>query len=211
MAERNPTKRLILFSGIFTIPAFLIYFFASGNQVFEKLLYYGSQTLVGGQSQPYKIPAFEFTDHLGNKVSNERLKGKVIILNTVVNSCPEECPLVLGQFYQFAYEKLAYSSEMEDVVIISHVVDHEGKKADPILVIEDLPKGAEIDFSRWMFVTGDYNPIYDVNVDIGKGRGPQNPYQSISEEVVGKRSSNGLMFLIDYDGCLLYTSPSPRD
>ena len=201
MAEqRNTTKRFFLFAGLFLIPAFLIYFFALAKQVFIDLPYYGPSTMVDGKEVHYKVPPFQFTDHLGNSVTNETLKGKVIILNTVVNTCPEECPIALGQFYQFAYLRIAHSAEMGEVVIISHVVDVGENKGNPLLVITDLPKGADVNFDKWKFVTGDYNSLYDMDIDRGDSLGVKNPYREMRNDVVGERASNSLMLLIDHEG-----------
>lgn len=204
MATEGKTfKRFLLIAGLFVIPAFLIYLFASAEQVFQQLPYLGDHTVnEKGDTIHYTVPDFTFTDHEGNKVTRESLEGKVIILNTVVNSCPEECPLLLNTFYEYGYKRIVYSKEMEDVVMISHLVPSDSNDVpNPTLIVEDLPS-KEIKFDRWKIVTGDYNPIYDMNIDRGDSLGVSNPYRDFNPKnnVVGGRASNSLMLLIDHEG-----------
>lgn len=201
MAEqRKLSKKIFLFAGITLVPAFFIYLFAYGaNHVFEKLPYYGPKTVVNGDTTYYQIPEFSFTDHLGNEVSSETLNGKVILMTTAMESCPQECPIQINQFYKYVYQKLEGSSETEDVIMITHVIADDSLRPDAEKVIRDLPynSGEDINFDRWKFVYGDYNPIYDVEIE---GRG--NAYTDFRDDVMGGRASNSLIYLIDHEGHL---------
>ncbi len=194
------TKKILLFAGIIGIPAFLIALFAYGaNHVFTDLPYYGPKKVVGEDTVYYKVPAFEFTDHMGNKVNNETLKGKVILMTTAMESCPQNCPMAINQFYQYVYKSLEKSSETKEVMMITHIVSNDSTPIDPDKVIKDLPyhHGEDINFDRWKFVTGDTNPIYDVEIE-GKG----NAYTQMRDDVIGRRASNALIYLIDHQGHL---------
>ena len=199
MTKAN-VKKIAIFAGIILVPAFFICLFAYGaNHHFQDLPYYGPKTVAHGDTTYWKVPAFEFTDHLGNKVNNESLKGKVILMSTAMGSCPEHCPMQINQVYKFVYEKFSKSGETANVVLVTHVVSEDSTKPDAEAIINDLPyeHGEDIDFSKWMFVYGDNNPIYDVEIE---GRG--NAYNDLRDDVVGGRASNSLIYLIDHDGHL---------
>jgi len=197
VAERKSTKKIILFAGILGIPAFFILLLAySSSQVFERLPYYGPKKVVEGDTVYHKVPEFNFVDHLGNEVTEETLEGKIILVTTAMESCPEECPMEINQVYKYIYENIIGSKETKDVVLLTHVLSKDTTNPDARLVIDDLPfnAGKDIDFNRWKFVYGKSNPIYDV--ELGE-RG--NPYRDLREDVVGGRASNALIFLVDYN------------
>lgn len=198
VSDKNRAKKIVVIAGIFGIPAFFIVLLAYGSkQIFEQLPYYGPKEVVDGDTVYHKVPAFNFTDHLGNSVSNESLEGKVLLVTTAMPSCPEYCPIEINQLYKYVYERIEGSSETADVVILTHVVSSDSIAPDATFVIEDLPykNGSDIDFERWKFVYGDTNPIYDVFLE-----GWGNPYRDLRDDVIGGRASNSLIFLIDHKG-----------
>ena len=194
---KKKTKKIILFAGIAGIPAFFIVMLAySSSTVFEQLPYFGPKQVVDGDTVYYKVPDFTFIDHQDNVVSNETLEGKILLVSTAMETCPEECPIQINQVYKYVYESIVGSKETEDLVLLTHVVAEDSSRPDARLVIEDLPygQGNKIDFDRWKFVYGASNPIYDVEIS---GRG--NPYKDLREDVVGGRASNSLIFLVDHN------------
>jgi len=195
--RKKKIKKIVLFAGIVGIPAFFIVLLAySSRQVFKPLPYFGPKQVVDGDTVYYKVPEFTFIDHQGNVVSNETLEGKILLVSTAMETCPEECPMQINQVFKYVYESIIGSAETKDVVMLTHVVSKDSSLPDASLVIDDLPynQGNKIDFDRWKFVYGESNPIYDVEI---KGRG--NPYKDLREDVVGGRASNSLIFLIDHN------------
>ena len=159
--NRKRIKKVLMFAGLIGGPAFFILFFAYGaKHHFTSLPYFGPKTVVNGDTVYYKIPPFSFTDHLGNEVSNETLKGKIILLTTAMESCPQDCPMQINQVYKYIYEKIEASGETRDIVLITHVVSNDSVQPDARFVIDDLPyeHGRDINFDRWKFVYGDDNP-----------------------------------------------------
>ena len=91
---KKKTKKIILFAGIAGIPAFFIVMLAySSSTVFEQLPYFGPKQVIDGDTVYYKVPDFTFIDHQDNVVSNETLEGKILLVSTAMETCPEECPI----------------------------------------------------------------------------------------------------------------------
>ncbi|MFT7613002.1 MAG: protein SCO1/2 [Parvicellaceae bacterium] len=210
MAQKsNRIKKIFLFAGLFGVPAFFICVFAYGaNHKFIGAPYYGPKTVVDGDTVYYKVPPFTFTDHLGAEVTDESLKGKVILMTTAMESCPQDCPMAINQVYKFLYQGFKDSKELRDVVLLTHLVSTDSTKANASYVIDDLPfeQGKDINFDKWKFVYGADNPIYNVEF---AGRG--NPYLDFSYDVVGGRASNSLIVLVDAERHIRGYFPATRN
>jgi len=67
---------IILIFGIYTVPKVVSYFSKPTLHKFEK------------------VPAFEFTDQHGERVTNETYKGKVYVVEFFFTTCPTICPIM---------------------------------------------------------------------------------------------------------------------
>jgi len=205
----NRIKKIFLFAGLLGVPAFFICLFAYGaSHKFIPAPYYGPKKVVDGDTVYYKVPSFTFTDHQGNLVTDESLKGKVILMTTAMESCPQECPMAINQVYKFLYQRFKDSKELKDVVLLTHLISPDSSKVNASYVIDDLPydHGKDINFDKWKFVHGDDNPIYNVNIG---DRG--NPYLQFRDDVVGGRASNSLIFLVDAERHIRGFFPATRN
>ena len=45
----------------------------------------------------FQAPRFELTNHLGESLSNEDLRGRVYMMTSVYAHCPAACPMILAQ------------------------------------------------------------------------------------------------------------------
>lgn len=195
--KRSLTSKILLFAGMFGFPAFFILFFALGKQNFEYLQYYGDHTIikktVDGEEISdtiyYKVPKFEFTDHQGQKISQDDFKDKILVVSFIQLDCPNECNMDYFGFEMFVAEEVIKNDGFKDVEVISCVLDTGITNAQ----ISQFIKDNEIDTKRWHLVTGDMSQIYDTDMKI------QNPWQEPDTKFGYERVAYIMTLLIDQD------------
>lgn len=72
---------------------------------------------------PTKAPEFGLKDHLGNEVTIEQLRGKVMLVTFVYARCPDICPLIVSNLRR-TLDKLG--PRAKDVQVVAVSVDPEG-------------------------------------------------------------------------------------
>ncbi|MEO6133677.1 MAG: SCO family protein [Ginsengibacter sp.] len=119
----------------------------------------------------HSVRNMRFTNQLGQNVSLDDLKGKVIVLDFFFTRCPTICPK-LGK----AMKKLQSSFPNNDSIVqfISITVD---PKHDSVPQLKNWAEKFNVDPDSWWLLTGDRDSIYnfafqeikasvaDVNVD----------------------------------------------
>lgn len=116
----------------------------------------GDRTTRGELGQ---VPAFSFTDQLGQPVSNRDLAGKVWVANFVFTRCPSVCPLLTAKFSALQTK----IGPLPDVRFVSFSVDPE---FDTPEVLKAYAARFEADPKRWSFLTG---PIADIEKTVVDG------------------------------------------
>jgi len=163
----NNTK-IIKFLGLFGIlilPTALYIFFTTGKHNIISLPYFGEKTVVKNivegkeriDTVYHKIPPFQFTNQLGETVTQETFEGKIYVANFFFTTCPTICPKMSAQMLR-AQQKL---SDFDDVMFLSHTVDPE---ADSVEALYEYAQLVHADHSKWHFVTGDKQTIYEQGV-----------------------------------------------
>jgi cytochrome oxidase Cu insertion factor (SCO1/SenC/PrrC family) len=74
---------------------------------------------IDGTSAPldYPAPAFRLTDQHGEAVTLASLRGKVVLLTFLDNTCTVDCPLIAQEFRQAGQQLAAHSQQVELVAI----------------------------------------------------------------------------------------------
>ena len=106
-----------------------------------------------GYDQIHTIPAFSFTDQLGNNVSNKTTAGKIYVANFFFASCKNICPAMMDNLnkVQQAFKK------NKDVLILSHSVT---PLKDDVTALRKYANQRHIDSKRWHLLTGDRDATY---------------------------------------------------
>ena len=106
-----------------------------------------------GYDQIHTIPAFSFTDQLGNNVSNKTTAGKIYVANFFFASCKNICPAMMDNLnkVQQAFKK------NKDVLILSHSVT---PLKDDVTALLKYANQRHIDSKRWHLLTGDRDATY---------------------------------------------------
>ena len=114
---------------------------------------------VRGKSVPdtiwHRAKNISFTNQLGNKVSLDDLKGKILVVDFFFTKCPTICPSMVR-----AMRKLqkSYEKNPEIVHFLSISVDPEHDSVEGMRNFADL---FEVNHDNWWFVTGNKKEIYD--------------------------------------------------
>ncbi len=103
----------------------------------------------------HKVKSIPFTNQLGQKVSFDDLKGKVIVLDFFFTRCPSICPGLARNM-----KKLQDSFVKNDSIVqfISISVDPEH---DSVPQLRKFADRFEVNHDTWWFVTGDKKQVYD--------------------------------------------------
>lgn len=145
----------------------------------------------------HTIADFKFVDQDSNFVTNETFKNKVYVADFFFTSCPTICPVMKQQMLR-VYEKYKDNPE---VGILSHSID---PKHDTVAVLRDFAKKLGVKSSKWHFVTGDQDEIYELG---------ERSYMVVADEdptAAGGYIHSGAFLLIDqnrrirgvYDGTI---------
>lgn len=191
--ERSLTSKILLFAGMFGIPAFFILFFALGKQNFEYLQYYGEHSVVSKTVDGkevldtiyYKVPQFKFDVPGGGILTQKDFKDKILVVNFIQLDCPNTCNMDFFGFKRFVADEVIANEGFKDVEIITCVMDT-NSTTDEILEFIDFH---EINTERWHFVTGNMGQIYDTDMKI------QNPWQ-VKDTVYGYPKVAHIMTLL---------------
>jgi cytochrome oxidase Cu insertion factor (SCO1/SenC/PrrC family) len=174
-SKKSPLIKVVILAGIFLLPAFFIVILNQGKPSFFKLPYFGKheivQTEVGGKllndTVHYKVETFSFTDVDNNIVTEKDFEDKILIVNFISGSCPNDslnvCPINFMEFKRYVYDDFVNEEGFEDVRIISHLVNSKDTIADMRLMYNHH----EIKGDKWIFVKGTENAFFDM--ELGKG------------------------------------------
>lgn len=148
----NKTRGIIILSIILIVPVLWVLFWKKGEYSYQKLPVLG-ETSLNGDTIPFVIGDFEFTDQNGQKVTKESLKGKVYVANFFFTSCPDVCPL-MNTNLSIVVDKYQKNPH---VMFLSHTVD---PGTDSVSVLKEYARKFKADDEQWLFVTGSKNDIY---------------------------------------------------
>jgi protein SCO1 len=103
-----------------------------------------------------EAPPFTLIDQDGNVFSSETLKGYITVVNFIFTSCGGICPVMTFQMQQL-HQRF---DNTQNVRFISITVDPERDTPD---VLKSYAKGYDADLSRWIFLTGGKDEIFDIS------------------------------------------------
>jgi hypothetical protein len=192
--RRFPWALLILLLG----PAFLIIVFGRGcTSYYRELDKYGS------------VGEFEFTFRDGTTFNQDSLLGKITIITTYQESCPDSCGIDLWFMREQLFKKIYNNrKKLPHVQLISIATDAQGNpidiNADSDFGIRDIAikglKKKEYNKTLWRLVQGDAKQIYDIE------HNGVNLYDAKDEKFLSSRMFLETLLLVDEDGELRFVS-----
>ncbi len=135
----------------------------------------------------HTIAPFEFVDQDSSIITNATFNNQVYVADFFFTSCPTICPVMKQQMLR-VYEE--YKNDPE-VAILSHSID---PTHDTVAVLHDFAEKLGVEASKWHFVTGDKDKIYDIG---------ETSYMVVAnedEEAAGGYIHSGAFLLVDKKG-----------
>ena len=96
----------------------------------------------------FPMPSFELTSEQGKALSDQDLRGKVVVANFIFTRCPTVCPALTARMAKIQKQVL----DDDGVHLLSFSVD---PKHDTPEVLREFGAKYDQDPSRWTFLTGD--------------------------------------------------------
>lgn len=97
----------------------------------------------------WPIEEFSFTDHNGQSLSLEDLKGKVWVADFIFTNCPDICPPMTYNMVKL--QEMAKEEGIENIEFVSFSVDPE---VDTPEALKKFGEKFQVDFSNYHFLTG---------------------------------------------------------
>ena len=149
-------KGAILFT-ILLVPTIFFFILHSGSHNFRPPQVYGPKSLAenGIDTIYHTIPYFEFTNHLGEKVTSKDYEGKIYVADFFFATCPTICPKMAVHMLEL--QKHFY--DRSDFGLLSHTINPEH---DSVEVLYEYSKKVHSIDSVWEFVTGPKEDIANI-------------------------------------------------
>ena len=165
----NKTALYGLIIGVFIpVMAYFIMKFIPTNEMPHRLFYDSVETKVEKGKEVvdtiwHKVPDFNLTNQLGQKVSLKDLDGKIIVADFIFTRCPVICPKMTLNMkrLQDAVKKNVRSGpkDADYVHFISFTVD---PQHDSVPELKKYADRYQINPQNWWLLTGDKKEIYDL-------------------------------------------------
>lgn len=136
------------------VPVIWVLIWKQGQHSHSTLPVYGDIEM-NGDTIPYIIPSFSFTDQNGSVVTEKNFDNTIYVANFFFATCPDVCP-EMNQNMSMVYDKF---KEYPDVKFISHTVHPEH---DSVAILKDYSDKLNAEAGKWYFVTGKKSEIYNL-------------------------------------------------
>ena len=116
---------------------------------------YGERVFNGSDTIYHTIENFRFVNQDSAIVTNETFDEKIYVTDFFFTSCRTICPVMKTQMLR-VYNEIRDDSE---VMLLSHTID---PRHDTVALLRDFAERLGVSSSKWHFVTGDQDSIYDM-------------------------------------------------
>jgi protein SCO1/2 len=165
--NRKAAIATFLAAGI-SILAFFIMKFVPVAAMPNRLFFDSVATTVSGGKQKSdtiwsKVPHFELTNQLGQKITWKELEGKIVVADFFFTTCPSVCPTMTRHMKELqdaikSSDKVG-NREANFVQFLSFTVDPE---RDSVTQLKKYADRFQINPQNWWLLTGDKKEIYDL-------------------------------------------------
>jgi protein SCO1 len=111
--------------------------------------------LIGTDMERQEAPPFTLTDHRGETVTLEDLRGKAVAMTFIFTNCPDVCPLIINRM-NMAYQELP-DDKRDGIAMVAVTVDPE--RDDPETMGAYLESRGVDNLDRWYGLTGDIETL----------------------------------------------------
>ena len=103
------------------------------------------------------VPAIDLIDQDGRKVTNEDLKGKVVLINFIYTNCEESCPIMMHKFMEIEKELKEHLGNSLRLVSISMDPERDTPEA-----LKKYAEKMKTDTSYWTLLTGEKAVVAEI-------------------------------------------------
>lgn len=121
----------------------------------QPLPIFGERVFENSDTVYHTIANFRFINQDSAIVTEETFKDKIYVADFFFTSCRTICPVMKTQMKR-VYDSIENDPE---VLILSHTIDPE---YDTVGKLRDFAKRLDVKSSKWHFVTGDKDSIYNI-------------------------------------------------
>jgi protein SCO1/2 len=129
---------------------FLSYFYKVTNESKQR-----PSLPIIGNDQNHHISQFSFINQEGKTITNQDIKGKIVVVEYFFTTCKGICPK-MNEHLEEVYK--AFKGN-KDVMFLSHTVD---PLKDTVAALKAYSLRFNADPNQWMFLTGDKKQLYDM-------------------------------------------------
>ncbi|MBI3135799.1 MAG: SCO family protein [Bacteroidetes bacterium] len=122
------------------------------------LPYLGQHEFDGADTLYHTIPPYTLLAHDSSEFTNDRVAGKIHVVNFFFTSCPSICPAMIEQVKRLQ----GMTSDIEEIMFLSHTVD---PKRDTIPKLQAYIAERNLDTHNWFFLYGDKDYVYDLGMN----------------------------------------------
>lgn len=106
-----------------------------------------------------QLPAFQLVDHRGAAITDQDLRGKVVVANFIFTRCNTVCPVFTMKMRRVMERTSDVAGELK---LLSFSVD---PKHDTPEVLAEYAATHRADVDRWRFITGSFDDVRRVVTD----------------------------------------------
>lgn len=114
----------------------------------------------------HRLPDFNFTNQLGNKVSWKDLEGKIVVADFFFTHCPTICPGMTLNMKKLQVgiknNQRSGDREADFIHFLSFSIDPE---RDSVKQLKKWADRFQLDPQNWWLLTGNRNEIYDLSIN----------------------------------------------
>jgi protein SCO1 len=122
------------------------------------LPYFGQHEFDGTDTLYHTIPPYTLLAHDSSEFSNDRVAGKIHVVNFFFTSCPSICPAMIGQMGRLQ----EMTADIEEITFLSHTVD---PKRDTIPKLQAFIAERNLDTHNWFFLYGEKEYVYELGME----------------------------------------------
>lgn len=124
----------------------------------EPLPYLGQHDMDETGTVYHTIPSYELLAHDSSVFTNDRVQGKIHVVNFFFTSCPAICPAMIAQLQRLQ----GMTNDIEELIIMSHTVD---PVRDTIPKLRAYIAERNIDTHNWFFLYGEKEYVYELGME----------------------------------------------
>lgn len=162
MKPVSQSRKIFIILLLLIGPGLVLILLSKADHKFLLLPYYGEPEIfaVPGTDRfdtiQHTVPDFRFINQDSIPVTFADFEGKIMVVDFFFTTCPSICPVMTKQMTRLQW--MLDDSAYEDIHILSHTVNPTN---DTPSILKAYAKENEADLSRWTFVTGEQEAIFD--------------------------------------------------